>query len=90
MRCGSSAPVRVAPAGESRAAAHALADQLARLPALCMRNDRMSLLEQDEHDEAGAMSNELQHGLRSLAEMRAGLERYRTGAGRHGSFEKPD
>ena len=30
------------------------------------------------------MANELEHGLRSLAEVQAGLERFRAGAGRHG------
>jgi hypothetical protein len=33
------------------------------------------------------MANEFQHGLRSLEEVEAGLERFRGGAGRHGSFE---
>ena len=38
-------------------------------------------------DETEAMADELEHGLRSLAEVQAGLERFRAGAGRHGSFE---
>ncbi len=36
---------------------------------------------------ATALANELEHGLRSLAEVQAGLERFRAGAGRHGSFD---
>jgi hypothetical protein len=37
-------------------------------------------------DEARAIANELEHGLRSLREVQQGLERFRAGAGRHGSF----
>jgi enoyl-CoA hydratase len=44
------------------------------------------VLEQAGHDEAAAMDNELEHGLRSLTEVQAGLERFRGGAGRHGAF----
>jgi enoyl-CoA hydratase len=73
--------------GDSRAAAQALARELARFPQTCMREDRLSLLEQDGLDEPAAIANELEHGLRSLAEVQAGLERFRSGAGRHGSFE---
>jgi enoyl-CoA hydratase len=73
--------------GESLAAAQALAQELARFPQTCLREDRLSLLEQQGLDEAAALSNELQHGLRSLAEVQAGLERFRAGAGRHGAFD---
>jgi enoyl-CoA hydratase len=78
---------RVVPEGESRQAAEALAQELARFPQTCMREDRLSLLEQWGQDEAEAMAGELEHGLRSLAEVQAGLERFRGGAGRHGTFE---
>ena len=78
---------RVVPDGQSRTAAQALASELARFPQTCMREDRLSLLEQDGLDEGAALANELDHGLRSLAEVQAGLERFRSGAGRHGSFE---
>jgi enoyl-CoA hydratase len=77
---------RVVPDGSSRAAAEELAHQLAQFPQTCMREDRLSLLEQDGLDEAAAIANELQHGSRSLTEVQAGLERFRGGAGRHGSF----
>ena len=33
------------------------------------------------------MANELEHGMRSLTEVQAGLERFRAGDGRHGSFD---
>ncbi len=78
---------RVVADGESRAAAEALAAELAALPQTCLRQDRLSLLEQDGLAEPAALVNELEHGLRSLEEVAAGLERFRAGAGRHGAFE---
>jgi enoyl-CoA hydratase len=78
---------RVVPAGSSREAAEALAQELARFPQTCMREDRLSMLESIDLDEGDALQNELTHGLRSLAEVAAGLERFRAGAGRHGSFD---
>jgi enoyl-CoA hydratase len=77
---------RVVATGESRAAAEALARELAAFPQTCMREDRLSLLEQDGLDEDAAIANELQHGLKSLADVQTGLERFRAGAGRHGTF----
>ena len=78
---------RVVADGESRVAAEALARELAAFPQLCLRQDRLSVLEQDGLDEPAAIAGELEHGLRSLAEVQAGLERFRSGAGRHGSFD---
>ncbi len=77
---------RVVPTARACAAAQELAGQLARFPQTCMREDRLSLLEQEGLDEPAAMADEFEHGLRSLAEVQAGLERFRAGAGRHGSF----
>jgi enoyl-CoA hydratase/carnithine racemase len=77
---------RVVPDGESRPAAEALARQLAEFPQTCMREDRLSVLEQAGKWEADAMAGELEHGIRSLEQAQAGLERFRSGAGRHGSF----
>jgi enoyl-CoA hydratase len=77
---------RVVGAGESRPAAEALAHELARFPQTCLREDRLSLLEQEGLDEVSAMARELEHGMRSLAEVQAGLKRFRAGAGRHGEF----
>ncbi|HTX47691.1 MAG TPA: crotonase/enoyl-CoA hydratase family protein [Solirubrobacteraceae bacterium] len=73
--------------GESRAAAETLARELAAFPQTCMREDRLSLVEQGGLTQADAIANELRHGLRSLEQVAAGLERFRGGAGRHGSFE---
>ncbi|HEY2769950.1 MAG TPA: crotonase/enoyl-CoA hydratase family protein [Solirubrobacteraceae bacterium] len=78
---------RVVPNGSSRAAAEALAHELARFPQTCLREDRLSLLEQEGLSESEALGNEFEHGLRSLADVQAGLERFRAGAGRHGTFE---
>jgi enoyl-CoA hydratase len=78
---------RVVGPGESRAAAEALARELAAFPQTCMREDRLSVLEQDGLGERQAIENELGHGLRSLEDVAAGLGRFRAGAGRHGSFE---
>ena len=77
---------RVAPNGSSRDEAESLARELARFPQTCMREDRLSLLESLPLNEADALANEFQHGTRSLADVATGLERFRAGAGRHGSF----
>ena len=78
---------RVVPVGGSRFAAEELAQDLARFPQTCLREDRLSVLEQHGLAQDVAMANELRHGLRSLEEAWPGLERFRAGAGRHGSFE---
>jgi enoyl-CoA hydratase/carnithine racemase len=77
---------RVVAPGTARAAAEALALELAAFPQTCLRQDRLSLLEQDGLAEPDALANELRHGLVSLEEVAAGVERYRAGEGRHGSF----
>jgi enoyl-CoA hydratase/carnithine racemase len=78
---------RVVADGASRVAAEELARSLAAFPQTCLREDRLSLLEQDGLDEPTAMANEFGHGVRSLAEVDVGLERFRSGAGRHGAFD---
>ncbi len=80
---------RVVPDGESRAAAECLARELARFPQRCLREDRLSALEQQGLSEREALANELAHGLRALEEAQPGLDRFRAGAGRHGSFADP-
>jgi enoyl-CoA hydratase len=77
---------RVVADGTSRAAAEALAGELAEFPQRCLREDRLSLLEGEGLEESAALANEFGHGLRSLAEVQAGLEQFRAGAGRHGRF----
>ncbi len=78
---------RVVPDSSSLAAARTLARQLAALPQTCLREDRLSLLEQEGLDEPAALANEFERGLRSLEDVQAGLQRFRSGAGRHGTFD---
>ena len=78
---------RMVAIGQSRAEAEVLARELAHFPQRCLREDRSSLVEQESLDERAALANEFEHGVRSLAEVQSGLERFRAGAGRHGSFE---
>ncbi len=78
---------RLVPAGQSREAAERLARELASFPQGCMRSDRLSLLEQAGLTEPAALKNEFAHGVRSLRDAPEGVERFRRGAGRHGSFE---
>jgi enoyl-CoA hydratase len=78
---------RLVPARGARAAAEALARELARFPQTCLREDRLSLLEQEGLSESAALTRELEHGIHSLSDVQDGLERFRTGEGRHGSFE---
>jgi enoyl-CoA hydratase len=77
---------RVVPAGRSRQAAEELGRQLADFPQTCMREDRLSLLEQEGLEERAALRNEFAHGLKSLPEAAQGIERFRGGAGHHGDF----
>jgi enoyl-CoA hydratase len=77
---------RVVPDGSSRAAAIALAHDLARLPQACLRNDRRSAHEQFGMTLDAALANEFERGLDTLAsgEWLAGAQRFAHGAGRHG------
>jgi len=75
---------RVVPHGEARAAAEALARDLAALPQACLRSDRLSAYEELDLPFAEAMANEFRHGVRVLDEGAAGAQRFVTGAGRHG------
>ena len=77
---------RVVPTGEALAAAQELARALAAFPQRCLREDRLSLLESEGLPEADALAVEFRHGLASLAEAASGIERFRSGAGRHGEF----
>jgi enoyl-CoA hydratase len=74
---------RVVPAGQALAAAVTLAEQLAALPQLCLRQDRLSAIEQWSHEDP--MANEWQHGMVSRTEAAAGAQRFASGEGRHGA-----
>jgi enoyl-CoA hydratase len=80
---------RVVPDGESRAAAEALAEQIAGFPERCMRSDRLSAYQQQGFSLEDAIANEFDHGIRVIrsGETREGARRFAAGAGRHGSFD---
>src|ERR1700678_4185831 len=80
---------RIVAPGESRSAAQALAEDLARFPQTCLREDRMSVLEQTGLTEDDAIAVEYRHGLRSLEDAAEGAARFSAGAGRHGDFADP-
>ena len=75
----------VAP-GTARAAAEQLAAQIADFPQVCLRQDRLSLLEQEGLPEREALASELAHGRVSLGQAAAGAARFASGEGRHGAF----
>jgi enoyl-CoA hydratase len=78
---------RVVPRGTTRAAAEELALSLAAFPQTTLRQDRLSLLEQEALDEDAALANELRHGMVSLAaDTIEGAARFAAGEGRHGQF----
>jgi len=79
---------RLVPHGTALAAAVELAHQLAALPQLCMRSDRLSAYEQwDSGTLRAALGNEFAHGLGVVGsgETVAGAQRFAAGAGRHGT-----
>jgi enoyl-CoA hydratase len=80
---------RVVPDGESRAAAEALAAQIAGFPQICSRSDRLCAYEQDGLSIGGALRNEFRRGMDVIrsGETAAGAHRFAGGAGRHGQFE---
>ncbi len=80
---------RVVPDGNSRAAAEALAEEIAEFPQVCMRADRQSVYEQQGLAVEDALMNEFRLGIRVIesGETAAGATRFREGAGRHGRFE---
>jgi enoyl-CoA hydratase len=78
---------RVVPKGESRAAAEALAAQLAQFPQMCMNLDRASVYRQWDLPFEHAMRAEFAHGIAAVAaEGQSGAARFAGGAGRGGRF----
>ena len=75
---------RVVGKGQARAAAEALAHELAALPQGALRGDRLSAYQQWDLDLSAALANELTHGGQALVEGVAGAARFNAGAGRHG------
>lgn len=80
---------RVVPQGQARAAAEALAAEIARFPQVCLRGDRLSAYEAWDLSLDAALANELDHGRRALAaEAVAGAARFAAGKGRGGDFSE--
>ncbi len=78
---------RVVPDGQARAAAEALAGELARFPSLCLRTDRRSAYAQWDQDLDGALRAEAVAGAAPIAAgARDGAARFAGGRGRSGSF----
>lgn len=79
---------RVVGSGEARAAAEALAAQIAAFPQHCMRSDRLAVYEGFDQLFDAAMENEFQRGLGVIAsgETEAGAANFSSGNGRHGRF----
>jgi enoyl-CoA hydratase len=78
---------RVVPRAGARAAAEALAAEIARFPQECLRNDRMSAYESLGRPTGEALATEFRHGTASLAAgARGGAARFAAGEGRHGAF----
>ena len=78
---------RLVEPGQARAAAVALAHELARLPQLCLRGDRLSSYEQWSLSLPDALANEYRRGMDTIAsgETLAGAARFAAGEGRHGA-----
>lgn len=76
---------RLVPKGQARAAAEELAAQLAALPQLCLRADRLSALHQWGQTEQDAMDFEFGSLAKVSTELLAGAKRFVDGAGRHGA-----
>lgn len=78
---------RIVARGEARAAAEALARELAAFPQDTMLRDRRSVFEQHGRPLEAALRFEFENGVPALErEGISGAERFRSGAGRHGRF----
>jgi enoyl-CoA hydratase len=76
---------RVTEQGKALETAQQWAAEIAALPQLCLRHDRLSLLQQWGMAEDVAIANEWQHGMASLAAGVGGAQRFVSGEGRRGS-----
>jgi enoyl-CoA hydratase len=78
---------RLVKPGTVRAQAERLALEIAAFPQACVRSDRAAALEGTTLGFADAMANEFAHGMTALADpdLRAGVARFRGGAGRGGA-----
>jgi enoyl-CoA hydratase len=83
---------RVVPTGQARAAAEALAREIAAFPQACLRADRASCRSQWDATVADALGREYAGGLAVLGsgESARGAARFVGGAGRGGRPAGPD
>jgi enoyl-CoA hydratase len=79
---------RVVPTGRARAAAEALAAEIAAFPARCVVSDRRSAYESGAVDLETALAREFELGKATVdsGESQQGAARFAAGAGRHGNF----
>ena len=77
---------RVVPTGQARAAAEALAAEIAAFPPRCVLSDRRSAYENSGLDLPAALAREFELGKATMesGESRQGAARFAGGAGRHG------
>jgi len=80
---------RVVGPGRARETALELAEQIARFPQQCLRNDRLSAYEQFSKNLPDALLNEFNRGMATLqsGETVKGAQRFASGKGRHGDFK---
>lgn len=73
--------------GQARAAAEALAREIAALPQTCMRSDRASVYDGLALDVDAGLRREFEHGQAALRspDLLAGASAFRDGRGRHGT-----
>jgi enoyl-CoA hydratase len=78
---------RLAEPGEALTVAMTVAQDLARLPHMCLRNDRLSAIAQWDLDWEAARANEFRLGMATIAsgEAIAGATRFARSRGRHGA-----
>jgi enoyl-CoA hydratase len=75
--------------GTTRAAAEALAAEIAGFPPIALTSDRQSAYESFDRDQAAAIERERELSLAARRqEAQHGAARFAAGAGRHGSFER--
>ncbi len=80
---------RLAPHGEARASAEALAGEIARFPQEAVRADRRTIIETRGMTVRDGLRVEWANGLDAIRkEGTAGAGRFRDGAGRNGDFTK--
>ncbi len=78
---------RVVPAGQARAAAVALAKDIARFPAATTLSDRQSVYDAEHRSLDGALAREFAMGVPNLSSAKSGAKSFAEGKGRGGSFD---